>query len=276
MTSFKDFIYQQFPVFIKRDDTLKDINGQGLFERYISIFGDDLDQVTFPNADGFLDIIDITINDPKFINHVADTLGRPPDIFQDEEIYRKLLIFITTVYKIKGNVDSYKLFFSLLGYNVEIAEFYQKDIKYDIGLRYDINPDGDILHDNNCPSCTEYSIIFTDVNDDPSIPLINSIDEPTLDLLKQVVFFNEPINAKLRGLIQGVKLEETFGLCVAETIVLTLGTGNNYDLGLLYNDGNIHNQSVDISSTVITDGNCGIPTPEGIGFWGLENDFEVQ
>ena len=278
MVSFKKFLYDQFPVFIKRDDTLKDLTGKGLFERYFDIFGEEIDDVIFPEADQYLDIIDITINDSKFINHVSDTLGRPPDIFQDEDIYRKLLVFIVTVYKVKGNIDSYQLFFSLLGFNVSIIEHFQKDIKYDVGLLYDFNPDGDVLHDNDCPSCTDYSLVFSSVNDDPTIPIINSIDEPTLNLLRQVIFFNEPINARLRALIQGGNIEEPVGLCVGETINMILNIGNKHDNGILYDDNNNHDQNLILSTVTVLDGNCNIPVPpyQGIGFWSIEDDFEVQ
>ena len=120
MIDFEDKIFGSLPIYFKREDTNKDVNNKGTFERYLSIFSDYLNDTLFPEATDYLDIVDAQVSPSKFLTHLSDVLGNPPDIFEDEARYRKILEFATTIYKIKGTIESYEFFFAILGYNVTI------------------------------------------------------------------------------------------------------------------------------------------------------------
>ena len=137
--SFPKFIKDRLPNYFHDYDTYKDSNGEGLLIRYLSIFGDEIDQEISPTIECFLNIIDAQNTDAKFLVHLSDVLGNPPDIFGNDEMYRNLLSYIVSVYKIKGTKPAYELFFSLLGFDIELEEIPLDDqfIDYDTGGEYD-------------------------------------------------------------------------------------------------------------------------------------------
>ena len=122
-----DFVFQTFtqdrlPDYFRRNDTYVDENGDGLLMRYLSIFGDEIDQEIIPTIECYLNIIDAQNCDPQYLTHLSDVLGNPPDIFGDDDKYRNLLSYICSVYKIKGTKKAYELFFSLLGFDIDFYD----------------------------------------------------------------------------------------------------------------------------------------------------------
>ena len=104
--AFQTFIQDRLPDYFRRNDTYVDENGDGLLLRYLSIFGDELDQEVIPTIECYLNIIDAQNCDAQYLTHISDVLGNPPDIFGDDDMYRNLLSYICSVYKIKGTKKS--------------------------------------------------------------------------------------------------------------------------------------------------------------------------
>lgn len=234
---FKTFLFGKLSHYFKREDTFKDGNDQGLLERYLQVFGDELDENISGDIDDYLDIIHPLLADEKFLNLIAYNVGNPPDIFNDVDQYRIILSNILSVYKVKGTIQSYQVWFSMLGFDlVVITEFPQLNVIYDDGNLYDnddpaTDDDETWKYDSYCGPCSEYSISFGTSNNDP-------IDQTTLDILHKAIPFVEPINAKLRNLIFGLTFEDIANYCGLENLTLT-----NLN-SLLYNDGNLYDDSL--------------------------------
>lgn len=192
---FRRLLFNLLPVYFKKNDTYKDENNEGLLERYLAVFGNELDREVIPAIHCYLNIVDAAVANPKFLNHLSDTVGRPPDIFQDDEIYRNLLKYIVTFYKIKGTIRSYQLFFAILGFAVEIEELPHEDddMFYDSGGEYDTGEDRHRYDMNACLICYYYNIKIRPLN--PNQPLVISTD--TLNKLREAIIFNQPINTVL-------------------------------------------------------------------------------
>ena len=266
---FQDYIFSLFPARFKRDDTYKDINGLGVFERYVRAFGYELDEDIVPYIEDAMDVTNALICDEKFLNHISDSIGNPPDIFLDNTMYRKLLAYAFTLYKIKGTIESYNLLFSLLGINVVITEFPQEFSLWD-ELLYDED-----FYDIECLSCAEYSLGLSSVLDDCSVPTITTIPTTTMDIITEIIEFLQPINARLRELYQTGGICEIVEHCILEDISFELSTTVVYDEGIYdimsYDEPILIsslNKAYDCQGEEITD--------EGIGYWIIEDDFELQ
>lgn len=266
---FKNYLFSLLPVYFKREDTNKDNNGEGTLERYMQIFGEELDDEVIPKLENILDIVDANTTPSNLINTLSDTLGNPPDIFLDEALYRKLLRYVSSIYKIKGTAFSYQVYFGLLGYNATILELPpDEEDYYDTGILYDTLAQD---YDEGCKECSDYYIILTK-NDDPLSP----VDQTTLDKLHSIVYFVEPINANLLGLQLAIGPSDDVNFCLEQEVKISTYTverydqSHNYDTGILYDA----TQQTNIL-TLPFDCQASLPQ-DGISIWALEDDFEVQ
>ena len=212
---FKSFFKNLLTIYQREADTYKDINKEGLFERYMALFGEHIDSDMSSEIENFLNIIDAGVCDEKFLNPLSDVLGNPPDIFKDVEQYRNLLTYITSVYKVKGTTQGYKLFFYMFGFDVTVIEtepIIPNNI-YDDGNLYD---DSHIYEPETCPACSSYTISVNQINS--NTPVNPSI----IALLRDAITFNEPINAVLSNFTITTLLEDDMG----EIIIVDLTTDN--------------------------------------------------
>lgn len=231
MFSLKSYIFGNlFGHYYKVNDTNKDGAAKGTLERFIETFGEYLDENTIIDLEKVIDIVDSTTTPSQLLSHISDTLGNPPDLFLDEGIYRNILQYILSVYKIKGTEESYQLLFSMMGFNVILVQNPTVAAIYDSGLFYDDSE----LYDDSCPTCSTYSITFTDANLAPG--QIGIIDQVTLDKLQQAIQFVEPINAVLESLVGASTPEEVIDICIDQTITMNLTSNSLYDAGIYYDD----------------------------------------
>lgn len=210
---FKNYLFEKLPYYFLSQDTYKNEQGEGLLQRYLTIFGDHIDEEIIPDIECYLNIIDSSLNSSAHLNILSDVLGNPPDIFKDEDKYRNLLTYIISVYKIKGTIEAYRLFFNILGFDIILTEVNIEtladiDTKYDFGGIYD---NGGIYDADICQQCSEYDITYIPFNNSEVI-----VDEALLIRMQQSIAFNEPINAKLRNLRIGIQLEETININITE------------------------------------------------------------
>lgn len=203
---FKQFFKDIISSYIIQNDTYRDENDEGIFERYMALFGESLDEEQARHIDDYLKIIDASLCDEKYLAHISDVLGNPPDIFKSVEQYRNLLSYITNVYKVKGTVRGYKLFFYILGFDVEITNLQpvSNALQYDTGKRYD---DGHKYDEEGCQSCSFYTINIKRIDGSQYL-----LDANTIELFKNAIEFNEPINAKLSKFLVTVTLEDELNI----------------------------------------------------------------
>lgn len=223
--SFRTFIVTLLPTYFLKHDTYKDKDDKGLLERYLTIFGEEIDTEMAYKLECYLQIIDAQICQGKFITHLSESLGSPPDIFRDDRIYRNLLTYIVSIYKIKGTLGAYQLFFSILGYGVNLIELPPTTIEanYDSGGIYDGELGNELYDQDPCVTCTEYDIEFYPLEGSPIL------SNEVINKLRSVVYFNEPINAKLRNFISSFLLEDTWVIDIEDETNHTMANVPHYD-----------------------------------------------
>ena len=245
--SFQSFIQDRLPDYFRRNDTYVDNDGNGLLLRYLSIFGDELDQEVIPTIECYLNIIDAQYCDAKYLTHISDVLGNPPDIFGDDDMYRNLLSYICSVYKIKGTKKAYELFFSLLGFNIDLYEIPLNDkvTNYDSEGEYD---DIELIYDQNkCTPCSYYDITFY-----PKNPNNYTFTADLINKLMAAIKFNEPINAKLRHLTLGIKFNDSLGIKFNDSSTYITEEINIYDIGNDYDSSNpIYDESGNLQNQIV-------------------------
>ncbi len=275
--SFQNWLFAKLPLYFKLNDTYKDVDDRGLLERYLEIFGLELDNNLKPQIDNYLDIIDPFTTDPKFLTDLGYTLGSPPDLLGDPDNYAKLLAYIISVYKIKGTARAYQLLFSLLGFNVSIIEYDPSaTLLMDEG---NIMDDGGIM-DNGCPCCSDYEVIVNQLlNPDNNAGCINpsqgTVDQTILPTFIKIIEFNQPINAHLLGIVSGGQVCEAVDYCIQESIIIDTISVAAMDNSLIMDSGRKMDESIITSSTPISQ-DCSGPLEGGIGFMQIENDFIVS
>lgn len=226
---FSVWMFARLPAYFKNNDTYKDANGEGILERYLATLGYELDENIVSQIPCYLKIIDPTECQEIFLSHISDVLGNPPDIFNDITLYRKLLNYIVAVYKIKGTIAAYQLFFSLLGYNVTITEVepINSESEYDIEGEYDTGLPESLYDNSRCNPCSTYHIRFypKDIN--------NLVLTPDLvERLKVGIEFNEPINAYLNTFTFAISLEDGIEVGLTDDMNWDTEEVKQYDLGV--------------------------------------------
>lgn len=238
--SFMQFLFPLLPVYFKKYDSYKDKYDRGFLERFLVAHGWEIDQEIIPFIECYLDIIDAKQAPEKYLDHLSDVLGNPPDITQDDA-YRNILRYAVTIYKIKGTRKSFELFFSLLGFDVEIYEvpWNNEDIKYDSGHRYDTGlPTTYDL--GGCQHCSYYDLIFYTTNSSNYI-----LSPEMIERVRRIIGFLEPIDTKLRNFEFGIKLEDTIDIEITEevNVIPEVLPRMYYDKEELYDDEHIYDEA---------------------------------
>lgn len=211
-------IFSMLPGYFKRGDTYKNGQGEGLLERYVQIYEEDIDQNILPLIENALDNLDPLTAPGKFLTQISYTLGTPPDIFSGSDEYRKVLLYAVSLYKIKGTRKAYEVLFGLLGFTVVLIESGFSDSAYDVPVEFD---DPGIEYDGrgpegNCFACSEYQLILVGATE---------VTAQIQEAIDNIIIFNEPINAILAG------------LTITEAAVVEFYIDDNGDL-ILNNDVN--------------------------------------
>jgi len=266
--NFQKFLFGQLPVYYKLKDTYKNNNDEGLLERYLEIFGLELNQEITPMVENYLDIIDPFTTDAKFLNDLAYTLGSPPDLLGNPNQYAKLLAYIIQIYKIKGTAKALELLFALLGFTISVIEFAPSATVYMDDSK--IMDDGHIM-DGGCPSCSDYEVIIHSLLTPSSAtcqaPVYSTVNNTILATFIKIIEFNQPINAELRGLIAGGLLCEELNICMDNTLNLSLIQVQSMDNTFIMDNLEIMDNDNSITSVPVLEPCAGAPAPlVGIGF----------
>lgn len=244
--SFRTYLFNRLPTYFKTQDSYKDVNDKGLLERFMSSLGYELDYEVVSKIECYLSIIDASVCDEKYLIHLSDVLGNPPDVFQDENIYRNLLTYIVSIYKIKGTVEAYRLFFSILGFDIEITELPPAILstEYDTGGIYDSGNPLAVYDRGGCTKCYLYDISFYPTGSGELV-----IDQSTLNKLKETIYFNQPINTRLNNLTSILNIEDSISINVTDEQKEKISTIIHYDGVALYDDGEVYDGTFDTPET---------------------------
>lgn len=248
---FKNYLFNALPDYFHEQDTYKNSQGQGLLQRFTQVIGLELDRKIVPKINCYLEIIDSTICEERFLHHISDTLGNPPDVFQDPAIYRNLLSYIVSVYKIKGTTKAYELFFSILGFGVDIIEYPPADgeTNYDQGGNYNTGNELSIYDHDICLDCKLYSIEFYPLEGNSMV-----VTPAVISKLQAAIEFNEPINAKLIAFTSILRVEDNLSLGVSDSETHTIDTStiNLYDEGKQYDSEMDYDTGDDFGNDITT------------------------
>lgn len=202
-----NFIWDQFPPHFEDNDTLQDAQGKGIFQRFLSVFGLELEEELVPKLEGLINEKDPNTSSDKFLSELAYSLGRPTDVLQNVDMYRTLLTQIISIYKIKGTKKSYELLFALLGLTATLVEHFPGENLYDTGLIYDdATEDAQLYDKTSCEvGCIDYSIEYSNIEGFGTGEL-TADQQQALRLM--ISDFIEPIDTSLRDLIYQVQVVE--------------------------------------------------------------------
>lgn len=189
MIGLENRIFRLFGPAEKEYDTYRDVNGQGISERYQRLHGQYFDE----EIDPYLSAIVENTVDPrtallKFLPVLEYQLGTPPNLGSSEAQRRKVMQMIVTLYKIKGTARCYEAVFRLLGFDTTVITEYYPESKFDMPPPFDTIGR---KFDQKCRTCSQYSLALTGT----------VIITPELEaLVFAAVEFCEPINADLLGI----------------------------------------------------------------------------
>lgn len=213
ITFFKDWFWGKLPLYIQKEDTYRDLTGEGILKRYLRNFGMELDEGIKPFIDNFMDLFDAMKCRVDLLPQLSFILGLPVNLDNTEATYRKVLAYAVAIYRIKGTAKSYKAIFNLLGLSIQIIEDDPKGS--DI---YDADEDGnmydgagaDLIHYDSQNYCSTYLIAYNN-------PTNTSVDPAILALAQAAICSIQPINARLRAIIPRLSLTEQFPFNAVET-----------------------------------------------------------
>jgi hypothetical protein len=127
-----NWLFSKLPQYFKSNDSYKDVNDEGLLERYLQIFCEEVDENISPYIDDLLSITDasalngITRDNPtELLTHISWLFGNPPDIGTgesysgDEEEYIILIRYIRQILQTKGTTQCLIYFLAIYGYEID-------------------------------------------------------------------------------------------------------------------------------------------------------------
>jgi len=219
-----DKIFGYFGSFEKINDTFKDVDGKGIYERYNESLGLDFDE----NLGGLIeDLLQNTLVPmstlDRFVVYLEQMLGIRLGIFNTLEGRRKYLELFNRICDIKGTVRAYKIMLMWLGFDqVNIIEHprgsgFDSEFTFDHSRRrFDAG--------RGC-GCREYSI---------QLEGNNLIDQDIIQQIFNIIEFNEPIDARIRSLTMngGFLVQNVIDIYISD------GTDGNIAGDLIYNNDN--------------------------------------
>ena len=194
-----DYIFSLFPDYYVEADTYKDVNGEGLLERYCRSFDQELEEIK-PFVDDILLLLQPLLSNGKYLSYQSGNVGNIP-LTSNLEINKRLTAWAVSLFRIKGCASSYELLFRLFDYQVKVIEnFNDSRTAYDIEepevVRYDAE---EFYYDNGCPACIEYSLEYVNYTNPMEL-----MPEEIEDVIRGLICFIQPIDAKLTTISRAV------------------------------------------------------------------------
>jgi phage tail-like protein len=196
----------------QREDTYKDVSGQGLLERFVNSNFEELDSYTVPRIENLIaNVLDPTTCLAKYIPHLESWLGIT--VFPAEDnlyIRRKVIRWSRRYYDYKGTKKGLNALFKVINCTVVVSEVWSI-YSFDSPVTFD---DPDRRFDmGRCSACSFYSLSIAQnfVNLTPAF----------LRGCYSIILFNHPIGAKLsEATVGGIPIQDEM------LNIFVLGGGN--------------------------------------------------
>lgn len=223
-SGWREWFYNKFPFFFRNNDTYINAAGEGLFRRFMVMFGEYMEEFE-PDWEDYLQNtrdLDECLDD--FLPSLAWDLGSPPNPLGTLVGLRRLLHYIVTIYKIKGTLESIQVLLEILGYDVEIIIEYPEDSTWDFQNQDNVNDNplewDDFLWDDYCHKCVHYTILLSSNQDDPEEGDYNDISIFDIEEIQDILDWVEPIDAVLDALVHQIVYCEEITLDMDESVFL--------------------------------------------------------
>lgn len=217
MIILEDWVGERLPTFVKDNDE-PFIGGKGFLERFLGVFGAELDAEYYTNIVDVLQIYDPRTAPAQYLDYIAYSLGDLEDYSSSETHYRNILSFMVSIYNIRGTKQSFKSILTVAKvHTTVITELTPIGTQYDnINYKHD---DGTTRYDESCPPCSNYNITMTGTE---------TLDADLWNKIKGLINIVEPINANRVVSIYN-------GGTITEELISVEVDGNG---DLIYNNGN--------------------------------------
>lgn len=233
-SNWKKWFYNKFPLYVRNNDTYIDNSGKGLFERFMGIFGEYIEDLEGDWENFLQKTRDLDECDDSLLPEIAWELGSPPNPLGDNIGLRRLLHYVVTLYKIKGTLECLQIILEILGYEVDIYVDYPDNSHWDFkdeGNTMD-NPLiwDDFNWDDYCHTCVPYRILIWSSLDDQEEGDYNDINIEDLEGLLEIISWVEPIDASLDSITHNIGYCEEAILDLEEEAILECFEFEYYDL----------------------------------------------
>lgn len=127
-----NWLFSRLPQYFKSNDTYKDVNDEGLLERYLGIFCLEVDNGISPFLEDLPDITNASAltgltrdNPTELLIHISELFGNPPDIGTgesysgNEDDYIVLIRYIRQILQTKGTVQALIYYLAIYGYEID-------------------------------------------------------------------------------------------------------------------------------------------------------------
>lgn len=185
-------LFELFGSYDKLIDSYKDVNGQGIEERFQNTIGQSIEDELMGLINDFLP----NTRDPQTLLVTLlpyaelllgyDTKNRTLQLGTSVAWRRRVLAHMVRYYHIKGTKRCYELLFALMGLTVTITEYWNANTfdSFAPDITFDTD-DRPVLDIGKCTPCSRYEIEVI------GTPAWNQISAGFLS----IILFNEPINA---------------------------------------------------------------------------------
>ena len=197
MFSLKNIIFGLFGVEAKLNDTYKDQNGKGIWERYNESVAEYYDESVDPLiVNIFENVLLPNTMFVRFLDIQIEALGNLPVISDDPAIKRKVIQYFNILGTIKGTLKSFEMLFSFIGITVDDV------IDVDSGFTFDDDnatfDDPVRTFDSGNPCCGTYELNLSGndpIDDDleNSINIINNYLKPINSEASVIRYNGQPI-----------------------------------------------------------------------------------
>jgi len=195
MPSLQNLFFKSLPSFFEEYDSYKDQDGKGLLERYLESFQTETEESLIPiNNMGLLKDPLQVLED--YLAYLSEDYGKPPTIFKDTSLFRKVLKDINFVKPQRGTEKGAINFFLILGTQLELT-FETYSTSYD-NAQYN-NPES--RYDRSISYCAYYTANIIDP--DGNLPILGQEEIPiwAIENLLKIFEYLLPINAFLERIL---------------------------------------------------------------------------